>query len=203
MKITGIKQQVKRADRYSIYVDEVYAFSLSESALLEHQLASGQELSRQQVDEYKQISADDKLYGLALRYVAMRPRSRWEIEFYLKRKDASPPLIEIILNKLSIVGLIDDRKLAQAFVNDRRLLRPSSRRKLIFELKKKHINDEIIHQVVGDDSDDDTRALVEIIERKRKQTKYQDDTKLMQYLARQGFGYHDIQNALHKYQNEP
>jgi SOS response regulatory protein OraA/RecX len=35
-----------------------------------------------------------------------------------------------------------------------------------------------------------------VIERKRRQTKYQDDTKLMQYLARQGFGYDDIKSAL-------
>jgi regulatory protein len=196
MKITSIKQQLKRTDRYSVFVDGKYAFSLSESALLESKLASGQELTKEQVSDYKKLSADDKIYNQALRYVAMRPRSRWEVQFYLERKKASPALIDKILNKLSVVGLLDDAKFAQAFVNDRRLLRPTSRRKLQMELRKKRVADEIIQIAVGGEAEDEQAALQAVIERKRRQTKYQDDLKLMQYLARQGFNYDDIKSAL-------
>lgn len=35
-----------------------------------------------------------------------------------------------------------------------------------------------------------------MITRKRRQIKYQDNDKLMQYLARQGYGYGDIKTAL-------
>jgi regulatory protein len=197
MKITSIKQQAKRADRYSIFVDDKYAFSLSESALLDSKLAGGQELTKEQVREYKKLSSEDKLYNQALRYVAMRPRSRWEIEFYLEYKKQAPPaLVELILNKLSIIGLIDDFKIAQAFVNDRRLLRPTSRRKMSAELKKKRIAEEVIEAALGSDQTDEQTALQEVIASKRRQTKYQDDLKLMQYLARQGFGYDDIKRAL-------
>lgn len=196
MKITAIKQQVKRSDRYSIFVEGKYSFSLSEIALLDSKLASGQDLTTEQVKEYKQVSADDKIYNQALRYVAMRPRSRWEVQFYLERKNASPPLIEILLNKLSNIGLLDDLKFAQAFVNDRKLLRPTSRRKIIAELRKKHISDEAISKVIGEDSTDEQNALKAVIKTKRRQAKYQDDIKLMQYLARQGFNYDDIKSAL-------
>jgi regulatory protein len=196
MKITSIKQQIKRADRYSVFVEGKYEFSLSEGALLESKVASGQELTKEQLGEFKKLSADDKLYNQTLRYVAMRPRTEWEIEFYLERKSASPPLVESILNKLSNIGLIDDRKYAQAFINDRKLLRPASRRKITAELRKKNVADEIIQQVTSAEELDDQTALRAVIERKRRQTKYQDDTKLMQYLARQGFGYDDIKSAL-------
>ena len=199
MKITSIKQQAKRTDRYSIFVEGKYSFSLSETALLDSKLASGQELSKEEVGEYKKLSSEDKTYNQTLRYVAMRPRSRWEVEFYLtKKKGASPALTEQILNKLSNIGLIDDVKIAQAFVNDRRLLRPTSRRKMSAELKKKRIAEDIIEQALGSDAEDEQTALLEMIERKRRQAKYQDDLKLMQYLARQGFGYDDIKNALRK-----
>jgi regulatory protein len=196
MKITSIKQQVKRADRYSVFVEGKYEFSLSEGALLESKVASGQELTREQLEEFKKLSADDKLYNQALRYVAMRPRTRWEIQFYLERKKASPPLINVILNKLSKIELIDDRKYAEAFVHDRQLLRPTSRRKIIAELRKRRVADEVIQQVTSVDEVSDQAALLAVIERKRRQSKYQDDTKLMQYLARQGFGYDDIKTAL-------
>ena len=46
MKITSIKQQVKRADRYSIYVDDKYSFSLSEQELLSIKIKVGQEVTK-------------------------------------------------------------------------------------------------------------------------------------------------------------
>lgn len=196
MRVTSIKQQVKRTDRYSVFVEGKYEFSLSDAALLESKLVTGQELTEKQVREYKQLSADDKLYSQTLSYIALRPRSRWEIEFYLERKKASPALAEKLLNKLSNVGLVDDRKFAEAFVNDRRLLRPSSRRKLVQQLRQKHVAGEVIEAVVGNESEDEQAALKKIIEQKRRQPKYQDDLKLMQYLARQGFNYGDIKAAL-------
>ncbi|MDB5170685.1 MAG: regulatory protein RecX [Candidatus Saccharibacteria bacterium] len=198
MKITAIKAQVKRAGRYSIFVDDKYCFSLSDTALLETKLTTGQELTEKNIKDYKQLSDDDKLYNRTLGFIAMRPRSRWEIQFYLERKKAPTPLVEQILNKLSIVGLIDDRKYAQAYVNDRRLLRPTSRRKMMMELKKKRVSEEIIREAIGSGQEDETSALQEVITRKRRQTKYQDDAKLMQYLAGQGFGYGDIKAALQK-----
>jgi regulatory protein len=127
----------------------------------------------------------------------LRPRTRWEIETYLKQKKTSPTLSESILNKLSDKALIDDAKFARAWVNDRRLLRPTSKRKLILELRQKRVEDEIIHKVLSEqDTDSDASALASLIESKRRQSKYQDDLKLMQYLARQGFSYGDIKNAL-------
>lgn len=197
MKITAIKQQEKRADRYSIFVDGKYAFSLSESALLDSKLASGQEITREQLKEFKELSADDKLYNQALRYVAMRPRTEWEIETYLERKKASPEASRKVLKKLQDIELIDDEKFARAFVADRRLLRPTSKRKLTAELRKKRVPNGIIDKVLSEQTDtEEQNALREVITKKRQQAKYQDNLKLMQYLARQGFSYDDIKQAL-------
>ncbi|MBI3624310.1 hypothetical protein HY218_01620, partial [Candidatus Saccharibacteria bacterium] len=46
MKITSIRQQTKRADRYSIFVDGKYAFSLSEGELITSGVHTGQELTK-------------------------------------------------------------------------------------------------------------------------------------------------------------
>lgn len=197
MKITAIKQQVKRAGRYSIFVEGKYEFSLSETALLDSRLVNGQELTTEQVNDYKKLSDEDKLYNQILNYLAIRPRTKWEIETYLKRKNASPSLSELILNKLSINGMLEDEKFARAWVNDRQLLRPTSRRKLILELRQKHVTSEIIEKVVSDlEPEAEQTNLAALIASKRRQSKYQDDLKLMQYLARQGFNYGDIKEAL-------
>jgi regulatory protein len=196
VKITAIKQQVKRPDRYSIYVDGKYSFSLSEVAFLRCDLASGRELDAKQIDDFKQLSADDKLYNRALRYVAMRQRSVWEVQDYLRRKDGSPELIEEIIGRLQDLGLLDDARYAESFMRDRQLLRPTSRRKLALELKKKHVPEEHVSAAFAVLEVDETQSIQEVIIKKRRQSRYQDDQRLMQYLARQGFGYGDIKAAL-------
>lgn len=196
MKVTAIKQQEKLKGRYSIFVDEKYAFSLSDTALLDAKLFTGQELTEQELKEYKELSADDKIYGLVLRYLAIRPRSKWEIETYLQRKHSPPPLQEKILNKLSINGFINDEAFAQSWIESRRLLKPISRRRLQLELRQKHVADEIIDEVLGADETDELSVLHDLVIRKRKQTKYQDKEKLMAYLSRQGFSYGDIKTVL-------
>jgi regulatory protein len=196
MKITSIKQQVKQAGRYSVFVDDAYSFSLSESLLLQTKIVSGQELSAEQVHGFKQLSADDKIYARALRYIAMRPRSMWEMSTYLKRKDAPEALVDQIIEKLTDLGLLNDEKYATSFVHDRQLLRPTSRRKLELELKMKRIADQHIRTAIAANEVQEVDNLAQVIAKKRRQSKYQDDQKLMQYLARQGFGYSDIKSAL-------
>jgi SOS response regulatory protein OraA/RecX len=49
---------------------------------------------------------------------------------------------------------------------------------------------------LGSEARHDISALKSTIEKKRRQSKYSDDLKLMQYLARQGYNYDDIKTAL-------
>lgn len=194
MKITAIKQQQKRADRYSIFVDGKYAFSLSESGLIESRLASGQELTPAELDDLKKAAGLDKAYGMALRYVAIRPRSEGELADYFRRKQIDAAAAAQIVARLRNLGLVDDGAFARAWVANRRLLKSVSKRRLQLELRQKRVAPEIIDQVLQSDETDDRQALRELINKKR--ARYPDQQKFMQYLARQGFGYDDIKSAL-------
>lgn len=196
MKVTAITNQVKSQGRYSIFIDGEYGFSLSEGALLESHIVKGMELTSEQLEEFKSLSADDKLYLRTLRLVSMRAKTRGEVELYLHSKGASPSLTETILNKLSNIGLIDDKKYARDYIRNRANLRPTSRLKVRSDLLKRRISEKVIAEALEEEESGDTQALVEIIRKKRMQSKYKDKLKLMQYLARQGFNYHDIKQAL-------
>ncbi len=196
MKITAIKQQERLKGRYSIFVDEKYTFSLSEGTLLDEKIYVGQELSADQVKACKKLSADDKAYNLTLAYVARRPRSRWELTDYFRRKKYDEEVGKQILEKLERLGFVNDETFARSWVENRRLLKPVSKRRLSQELRQKRIADELISTILEEDETDELDTLRELIARKRKQTKYQDDLKLMQYLAGQGFNYGDIKTAL-------
>lgn len=194
MKVTAIKQQVKRPDRYSIYVDGKFSFGLSEQGLLETRLATGQELDAAQFAALRSTAVADKAYGNALRYVVMRPRSTWEMQTYLRRKQVEEPVAEAILEKLANLNLLSDEAFAEAWVANRRLLKSTSKRRLRQELQQKRVPQAIIDRALQEDEADERSVLRELVEKKRG--RYADTTKFMQYLARQGFGYDDIKAVL-------
>lgn len=196
MKITKIEAQVKRRGRYSIFVDDQFAFGLSETGLIESGISIGLEIDEKRLAELKDRSDFDKIYGRVLDLLARRSRSEWEISDYLKRKQVDEETASEILNKLSSRGYVNDEKFARSWVESRRLLKATSKRKLSLELRQKRISDQIITQVIQEDETDEQDVLKKLIEKKRSQTRYQDDMKLIAYLARQGFSYGDIKETL-------
>lgn len=196
MKITQIKQQVKRVDRYSIYLDGKYSFSLGEGEILKLGLHSGQELSEEELSNYRQESDYGKWFDKTLNLLSYRLRSEWELRDYLRRKKAPEEFVDKILNKLSINGYVNDEQFAKRWVENRRYMKATSRRKLAMELKQKRIPSEIVDKVLADDKEqvDEREVLRELVEKKR--ARYPDQTKFMQYLARHGYSYDDIKTVL-------
>jgi len=196
MKITDIKQQVKTQGRYSIFVDGKFSFGLGEASLMEGSIRIGKELSSDELDQLKDTAKTDKAYNRALGMIARRQRSEWEIRDYLKRKDYDPELIDSLVERLYASKWLDDAVFARMWIENRRLLKATSTRRLQQELRAKRVSDEVISEALADDQTDEQSLLVELIERKRKQSRYQDPQKLMAYLIRQGYNYADIKQAL-------
>lgn len=198
MKITAIKAQLKNVERVSIYLDGSYAFSLTQNQLLELKLHSGKELSDQEVTELKQASDYGKLLERVMNFIMIRPRSTREVRDYLWRKKAEPDASGRIIRYLEAKGYLNDAAFATSWVRARQLTKPVSKRRLQAELMQKGVANDIIEQAVSTDEYDETSALQDIIAKKRRQARYQDEQKLMQYLARQGFGYDMIKKALYE-----
>lgn len=196
MKVTDIKQQVKTAGRYSIYVDGKFSFGLGESALMTSGLRVGKELSTAELDDLKDTARTDKAYNRALGIIARRPRSEWEVRDYLKRKEYEPELIDSLIQRLYEAKWLDDTDFAKRWVENRRLLKATSKRRLSQELKAKRVSDDIIQGVLLDDETDELELLKELVARKRRQSRYQDTQKLMAYLLRQGYDYGNVKDAL-------
>lgn len=194
MKITAIKAQVKRQDRYSVYVDGAYSFSLSEGQLVACGLHSGQELGADELAQYRDESAEGKLFDRLLNLFSYRMRSEWEVRDYLRRKQTPAEQADRLVRRLVGLGYVDDQKFAQSWVESRRASRSVSQRKLRAELATKRITADIIDQALAADETNERDVLGQLVRKKR--ARYSDDTKLMQYLARQGFSYGDIRDAL-------
>jgi regulatory protein len=199
MKITAIKQQIKRADRYSVCVDGKYAASFSEGERLRLGLRVGQELTASDLKNLKDDSARDKAYLRAIDLISRRPRSEWEIRDYLGRKGYGPAIMDKTLSRLTLSKLVNDLEFARWWVESRRLLRSASKRRL----RQKRVADDVIDQALAEDETDERALLRELAQRKRKQSSYKDDLKLMRLLSRRGFDYDDIKSVLQEIKHKP
>lgn len=192
--ITDITKQKKRENRYSIFVDGTYVFSLEELELSGSGLRVGQELSSQEIEDWQQRSESGKAYNAALRYLGYRQRSEMELRRYLKDKDYEAVADETI-ERLLELGLVDDLALARTWIGDRLRLKPRSRRGLSAELRQKGIAADVIEVALAElEPQDELEALRGLIQKKRH--RYASDDKLIAYLMTQGYSYGLIKEAI-------
>lgn len=78
-----------------------------------------------------------------------RLRSGWELSQGLSRRGVEEAERKMVLQRLEEVGLINDRRFAQSWVNTRDLLAPRGEFLLRGELIKKGISQEIIEAVLS------------------------------------------------------
>ncbi|MDB5182546.1 MAG: hypothetical protein JWO47_330 [Candidatus Saccharibacteria bacterium] len=196
MKITSIKQQVKNPERASLFVDGKYSFSLSLNELVTEKLKINQEINDADLKRLKQLSIDGKLKGRALEWILNRPRSARELKDYLYRKKAEPEQIIGLVEDFQARGYLSDITFAKWLIDMRRRGGKSDRA-IQNELMKKGVSREDIAETLTKDSEQEQALLREVIEKKRKLSRYKnDEMKLKQYLLRQGFGYDDIKIVL-------
>lgn len=223
MKITKIQQQQRAKDRYSIYVDEKYSFSVNEYQLIELRIHVGDEYTSEQLDKLATESQFGKAYERSLNYVMIRPRSEEEMQDYLTRTYLYPKpksyvdkagqrhfkkqdvdkqkvqvLIERVMTRLRDKGYLNDETFAKAWAESRMLHKKPSKRKLEQELYKKGVDQKIIATVLQKVDLHEKDNLLELVKKKRKLVRYQDDNKLIPYLIRQGYTYDDVREALNE-----
>ncbi|HXH26369.1 MAG TPA: RecX family transcriptional regulator [Candidatus Acidoferrum sp.] len=197
MKLTAIKAQTKNPNRVSVFVDGKYAFSLGQGQLLEARLHVGLEIDQARLAELKKLSDFGKLHDRILRYVLLRPHAEREVLDYCRRKQFDMPACRQIIETFTRLGYINDAAFAKLWVESRQLGKAMSKRALKLELKRKGISDELITQALSEKAYDEIDALRSLIAKKQRLTRFKNDPqKLLQYLARQGFGFDDIKEAL-------
>lgn len=188
--------KVGKEDKFAVFIDGILKLFLSGQSILDSELVVGQKITEDEITKLNLIANEDQLYLKALRYLNIRLRSEGEIRQYLKRKGADNNQLINIISKLKSLDLIDDDRFSVAFIHDKLLSSPASKRKITYELKKKQIAEDIIERSLNNEQITDEDNLRKLIAIKRNQSKYQDDLKLMQYLVRSGFNYGDVKRFL-------
>jgi regulatory protein len=150
MIITKIERQKKNRSRFSIFIEEKYAFSVSEDVYARFILHTGQELTPADRTTIEEAEAESSVKRLALRYRSYRPRSRKEIEEYLQKKGYDEKHIGRAVEYLSENKLLNDAEYARMVCRDKLLFKPVGRQSMKQLLYKKGIDRVTVETVLDE-----------------------------------------------------
>lgn len=217
-KITSLTAQQRSDQRINVFVDGAYRFSIDIFQVAELGIKTGKEYTDVELLALEEESVFGKLYTRALEYTMIRPHSAKEIREYLWRKTrdtkvrskktgewkvrpgVAQGVADRVYDRLVQKGYIDDEKFARYWVENRNQRKGISLRKLEAELRSKGVELDIIHQSMQNSTRDEKSELMKIIA--KKASRYTDERKLIEYLARQGFSFDDIQATLTDYHEQ-
>ncbi len=98
----------------------------------------------------EKTEAIEKAKADAFRLLRYRPRSEWELLARLKAKGWDDSVAREVVARLKSVGLIDDRQMAEAFVQSALSdTQPHSRFEVQYKLRSLGIPDEIVGEVLS------------------------------------------------------
>lgn len=195
-RITAITAQKRNPQRVNIYLDGEFAFGLPR--IVAAWLQVGQETSPEKLVQLQAEGSREAAYQRALNYINYQPRTQAEICRNLQEHQVLQENIEFVIQRLSENGLIDDARLAQAWVENRSELRPRSRRFLAYEMHRRGIPQEMVDEAL-EAVDDEQLAYQAALKQARKlsELEWKDfREKLYRFLASRGFRYEEASAAI-------
>ncbi|WP_231371273.1 regulatory protein RecX [Cryocola sp. 340MFSha3.1] len=153
-----------------------------------------------EVDE-ETVRQARKTSGVAIRQLARRGMSRWELEQLLTKREIDPAVYGPELDRLEVLGVIDDAALAATLAFTQHSRKGLGRTAIEQELKRRHIDPVLIEAALADIGDDDEleRATELAVKRMGQLSSYDDETarrRLHGFLARKGYASDVVRQAM-------
>ena len=196
--ITALVAQKKNPDRVNVYLDGKFAFGLA--AIEAVRLRRGQLLTDADIERLQAADDVEKAREKALRFLSNRPRSEWEVRQNLRKAGYGDATIDRVLERLRSVALVDDAAFARYWIENRTQFNPRGAVALRQELRRKGVDREVIDAVLAEDQPADDQAAVQAAlakaDRYRQLPRPEFAQKLGAYLARRGFDYETVREAV-------
>ncbi|NLV37480.1 MAG: regulatory protein RecX [Clostridiaceae bacterium] len=198
MEITSIEKNRKN-NRLSVYIDERFAFTISEEDYLSLNLYEKKELTVETVSYIKNTLNFREAKAKAVRYLSLKLHTEQEVWKKLHDDGYEQECIEKVISELKAIGYINNKLYAQKYVFDRSKLKPLSKKMMKRELKVRGISEDIIDEVLDDWKVEDNVVAEGLL--KRKFGKYDLDNekvrkKAYMFLMHRGFSVSTIKEAL-------
>lgn len=193
MIITKIERQKKNKLRFSIFVDEKYAFSVSEDVYARFILHSGQSLTESEREEIEKAETESSVKRIALRYRSYRPRSTKEISDYLNKKGYDETNILQAILYLTENKLLNDEEFARMLCRDKLTLKPVGKTSMRQLFYKKGVERTLAEKIIGEfySSEIENKMALKEAERKYKRVAslptVTQKKRIYEHLVRRGY----------------
>jgi regulatory protein len=187
--ITELRFQKRNKNRVNVYIDGRFAFGLA--AIEAARLKAGQTLSDADIAHLQERDKVERAYERALNFLSYRPRSEAEVRRNLQKKKVQEETVEVVVERLTRTGLLNDREFARYWVENRLQFKPRGIRALRQELWEKGVPDAIVSETLeGLDEESAARAAAETGARRMARLEPNDFRRRLQtYMARRGFSF--------------
>ncbi len=196
--ITALVAQKKNPDRVNVYLDGKFAFGLA--AIEAVRLKRGQVLTADDIGRLQAADDVEQAREKALRFLSNRPRSEWEVRQNLLKAGYADETIERVLERLRGVSLVDDAAFVRYWIDNRAQFKPRGEVALRQELRRKGVDREVIDAVLEESEHVENQAALQAAlakaERYRQLPRQEFAQKLSAYLARRGFDYETVREAV-------
>ncbi len=199
--ITDIQLQVKNKNRFNVYIDDEYSFSCDPEIILKYKLKKGSQVSKKELLELMDENKEKTAFQIAIYYLSFRPRTYFEVNNYLQKKEYEDKIINKVLEKLVYYRYIDDRQYTMSYISNAIQERKKSLNSIKSELMKKGVSTDIIEELITLFSPDINLEIAKEISNKYFYQKShlpfnQIKNKLSQMLIRKGFTWEVVTECL-------
>lgn len=204
--ITKIEAQKRNKDRANIYIDNDYAFSLSNELVYKESLKVNEKID---IEKIKVIAKEDnylKCKTTAIRIVEKTFKSEKELRDKLILKGYDDEAINKTMNILKEYNFVSDNNYVKMYVKDKSRLH--GKKKIKYDLAKKGISDKIIEEEISNiDREDERDTAYNLAIKKystiakREDDKFKLSQKLYRFLLSKGYDYDTVSYVVKKITN--
>lgn len=193
-EITKIARQKNNAERYNIYLDDKYAFSVDENVLVQFQLTKGKVLEDWSIDEMIFEDEVRKAFNRALHFLTFRMRSEFEVKKKLLDADFGEAVVLEAIQKLKSLGFLNDETFSKALLNTQKATGKKGPKSIRQEMRKKGIDKDLQEEIISGYSEQEqisiaTELAEKVIRTERGKTPFQVKQKIQDTLLRKGYGF--------------
>jgi len=201
--------QLKKNKRFNVFIDQKYAFSVSEENLLKYKLKPALDLDEKEIKVITNDEFNKRILDYCINFLSFRPRTEKEVTDYIIKKISTKQnipfqqakdskIISEIIKKLKKYKYINDKDFIAWWIKSRNDSKQKGIRLIKLELRQKGIAKDLLDQV-SENSDDQLKLALKALA-KRKGKWQRTDPKLLKskalyYLGSRGFDMETIKSA--------
>lgn len=202
-KITKIEYQKKNKERFNIYLDDEYGFSVDISILIDYSLKKGMVLDDALIGDILRAEEKISVYNYGISVLSRCAKSECELRLKMQSKGFEPDLIEKAIKTLKEQKYLDDERYCEMYIRDKTNLSNNGVRKIKEALYYKGIAKEIIDEKIKMITPESEEERAFILAEKKLLNIKENDTrkkmaKLSNYLIGKGFEYETVNKTVRK-----